>query len=210
MDGLRSQIITRDFDKMLVELSNMAPQVDFSTVVKAIATSVVQRAMDRTKAAAAGAIRANYASKEWTTLDGKRYKLSWLMPDPTWSAIMEKRQRNLASRLAARGLGKQSWLGIASAIGQAIDAPAYVRAAAYKNRQYSQDGTAWETASGTSYALTILNISPILPHAGGYGALLSSMAIETNKFRANMAHQFYLTAERRAAKYPGIFMREAA
>lgn len=207
--GVRVQMVTASFDKMLADLAAIDPAVEFRTVVNAVALRVIQGAANRTRAAHAGAIRANWKSKEWTTIDGKKVKLSWREPDALYQSIRTKRDATLAYKLASRGLAKLSWVYLAARIGGSITVPAYVSAANYKGRTYQQDADHSEEGSGAGYALTIINSSPIVQRAGGAFALLAAMSGEAGYFRQNMAHKFYLTAASRAAKYPGIFVTEA-
>lgn len=205
-DGLKVELITRDFNRMLEELASIDPRVEFSTVVKESAVRVIAGAMRRTRAAAAAGIRANFATKEWTTFNGKKYHIAeWRLPDPLWREISARRRERLQTKLNSRGLSKQSWLQVASALGRTITAPAYVVNANYRGQQYPVDGDKSEEGSGTNYALTILNSSPIVQAAGGRAAILAAMVGETRYFQRNMANRAFATIESRAKKYPGIF-----
>ena len=139
MPGLKVEIVTRNFDLMLADLAAIDPRIEFRDIVHAVAIRVIQNAARRTRAATVSAIRANYAAKEWTTLDGKKYKLSWLDPNPIWAGIQAKRNDNLAVKLASRGLAKRSWVELAAVVGGAITVPAYVMTANYRGRQYPTD-----------------------------------------------------------------------
>lgn len=205
-DGLKVEIITRDFSRMLAELAAIDPRVEFATVIKEVAARVVAGALRRTRSAEAGRIRATFATKEWTSFGGKRYKIDeWLLPNPLWRQIQHFRKERLQTKLNSRGLSKQSWLHVASAFGKTIAAPSFVQNANYRGRQYPVDGDKSEEGSGTNYALTIINSSPIVQAASGRSALIAAMAGETGYFRRNMENRAFATIESRAKKYPGIF-----
>jgi Tfp pilus assembly protein PilN len=205
-DGLKVEILTRDFNRMLEELAAIDPRVEFAHVVDEAATRVIAGAMRRTRAATAGGIRRDHEAKEWTTFNGKKYHIAvWRLPDPLWGEIAARRRESLQTKLNARGLSKQSWVHVAAALGRTVAAPAYVLNANYRGQQYPIDGAATSSGSGTNYARTIINSSPIVQAAGGRAALLGAMRGEINYFRRNMAHHFYRTQAGRAAKYPGIF-----
>lgn len=205
-DGLKVELITRNFNRMLEELAAIDPRVDMRDVIVSEATSVIEGAMRRTKHAEAARIRADFNSKEWTTFNGKKYKISeWRLPDSLWGEIQARRRERLQTKLNARGLARQSWVHVAGALGRSIAAPAFVINANYKGRQYPIDGDKREEGSGANFALTIINSSPIVQSAGGRGALLAAMAGRIGYFRRNMAHGFYRNMVDRAKKYPGIF-----
>jgi hypothetical protein len=205
-DGLKVDLITARFNQMLEELAAIDSRVEFATVVDEVAVRVIAGAMRRTRSAAAGRIRRDFEAKEWTTFNGKKYKISeWRLPDPLWGEISARRRERLQTKLNARGLSKQSWVHVASALSRRLAAPAYVLNANYRGQQYPIDGNAFATGSSTDYARTIINSSPIVQAAGGRAALLAAMAGEIGYFRRNMAHHFYRTQAARAAKYPGIF-----
>jgi hypothetical protein len=205
MDGLKVELIARDFNRMIEELAAIDPTVEFSQVVTAVAVRVVQGAMNRTKSAKAASIIRRYDSKQYTTFNGKKYRLENHYPDPLWARIAQHRKDRLAARLASRGISKQSWMHVAASLGSSLVAPGYVTAANYKGKQYREDGDKSESGSGTEFALTIINSSPIVQSAGGRGALISAMQGEIGYFQKNMEHRAFATLESRVKKYPGIF-----
>lgn len=205
-DGLKAELICRDFNRMLDELAAIDTRVQFRDVVTSEATSVIEGAMRRTKNAEAGRIRADFATKEWTTFGGKKYRIAdWRLPDPLWNEISARRRERLQTKLAARGLSRQSWIHVAAALGRSIAAPAFVASANYRGRQYPVDGDKREEGSGADFALTIINSSPIVQAAGGRAALLAAMQGRIGYFRRNMEHHAFRTLADRARKYPGIF-----
>lgn len=205
-DGLKVEIIARDFNRMLEELANIDTRVEFRDVILSEATAVIVGALSRTRIASATRIRADHATKEWTTFRGKKYHIAvWRLPDSLWREISARRREKLQTKLNSRGLSKQSWLHIASALGKTIPVPAYVANANYRGRQYPVDGDKIEQGSGADYALTIINSSPIVQAAGGRAALIASMRGRTAYFQRNMEHRAFRSLADRAKKYPGIW-----
>lgn len=206
MDGLKVELITRDFNRMLEELAAIDPRIEFRDVIFSEATSVVEGALRRTRAASVAGIRKNHESRTWTTFNGKKYHISeWRLPDPLWNEIQHARRERLQTKLASRGLAKQSWIHVASALSRTITAPAYVVNANYRSHQYPVDGDKQEQGSGTDYALTIINSSPIVQAAGGQASLLGAMRGRVSYFQRNLEHRAFRSLAERAKKYPGIF-----
>lgn len=209
-NSLRMEIVARDFNRLLQELAAIDPRVEFRTVVVEMAGRVVQGAMNRTRAAQASSIRRDFESREYTTLDGKRYKLTNSYPDALWARIREFRRGRLEVKLASRGLSKRSWHHLGTLIGAALRAPAYVTSAAYKGNSHPENARREESGTGPDYALTIINSSPIVQAAGGYGALIAAMAGETRRFEILMEQRAFRTVQSRAKAYPGIFVLPGA
>lgn len=210
MDAVKMELITRDFGQMLEELAAIDPRIEFRDIVYAVAARVVFNALYRTRAAKAAAIRRTFRDKEYTTFNGKRYRLANRYPDALWGRLEQFRADRLAVKLAARGLSKKSWLHLAGELGtrSAASVPGYVSAANYRGNDHPENAATRIAGTGTDFALTILNSSPIVQAAGGRSALIAAMQGEVGYFRQNMAHEFYKTAASRAAKYPGIFLVE--
>jgi hypothetical protein len=222
--NLKIDVVTDRFDAMLNDMANIDPTVEFRTIVLQMAIRVIQGAANRTRAATIESIRKSedhyYLTKDWMTLDGKKYLIQGTgtqghmnhYPDALWGRIQAVQTASSAFRLqkklASRGLAKQSWANLALALGGSIDVPGWVMTANYNGAQYPHDVSFSEDKANGKYGLTIVNSSPIVGAAGGLGALLGSMQAEVGYFRQNMAHGFYTTLARRAAKYPGIFVRE--
>jgi hypothetical protein len=206
MDPLKVEIIARDFNRMLEELAQIDPKVEFADVVRSEATSVIEGAMRRTKNAIAARIRSDCDSKEWTTFNGKKYRIAtWRLPDPLWREIYARRKERLQTKLQSRGLARQSWIHVAASFGRQISAPGFVSSANYRGRQYPIDGSSTEQGSGNDYALTIVNSSPIVQGAGGRSALLAAMQGRVSYFQRNMETRAFANLASRAKKYPGIF-----
>jgi hypothetical protein len=206
-DGLKAELIFRNFNRMLEELAAIDPVVEFRDVVNNEGAGVAQGASARTRAATEKSIRKNFDRKKVTTFRGKVYWLDNRYPDELYRDMHNSRIINLGHKFRARGLGKQSWMHLAAKIGKPIRVPAYVAAANFKGQQYPQDVSAIESGSGTAYTLTIYNTSPIAgkPRVGGERVLLAAMQGRARFFEMNMKHRAFRTLESRVKKYPGIF-----
>jgi hypothetical protein len=208
MDDIKAQLITRDFNRMLEEFASISPEIEFKQIVRAVAIRVIAGALRRTRAADANRIRESREAAEFTTMDGKLYKLSnYFHNDALWNRITNKRRASLQKKLAARGLAKQSWYIMAQKLGTAIDVPSYVDAANYDGKTYPGDVNYVDTTSGGAYALKIINASPIVQQAGGQAALIFAMQAETRYFQTLLAKGAFRNAATRAAKYPGVYVK---
>lgn len=205
-DGLKVELVTRDFNRMLAELAAIDPKVELRDIIFSEATAVIEGALRRTVAAKVQRIKDRQASHTWTTFSGKKYHIAeWRLPDQLWNQIQRQRKERLQTRLNARGLSKQSWLHVASALGKTIPVPAYVANANYKSQQYPVDGDKREEGASSNFSLTIINSSPIVQKAGGQAALLAAMRGRASYFQRNLAHGVFNSIATRAKKYPGIF-----
>lgn len=204
-DGLKVELITRDFNRMLQELAAIDPRVEFADVVKSETVSAIGGAMNRTRAASVGSIRSRWEGKKVATFGGKVYFLENHFPDYVWGEITRLRNESLQTKLGARGLAKQTWVNAAFKLGRSIAAPGYVTAANYKGQQYGENVSVVEAGSGSTFTIEITNRSPLGEGARMEPALLSAMGGRARYFQANMEHHAFRTLATRAAKYPGIF-----
>ena len=208
IDQAKVTLITRNFNRMLQDFAEISPEIEFKDIVRAVAVRVVASALRRTKAASTSGIKRNHDQAQWTTLDGKKYRLDWyLKKDPLWHRIESKRKRSLDRKLSARGLSKRSWLHQAEQLGTSLEVPAYVRNANYEGRSYPENVSFSEKRGGANYALKIVNASPIVQLAGGRNALIFAMSGETRYFYTLLEKGAFKTAASRAAKYPGVYAR---
>lgn len=208
VDSLKAQLVTRDFNRMLEEFASLDPKIEFAAIVRAVAIRVMAGALRRTKAADPEKIKARHAAAEWTTIDGRKIKLSWyLHDDEKYRRSVNHRVAVLNTKLGARGLSKQSWLYEAQKIGGTIDAPAYVTAANFQGRTHPENASVTELGGAAAFVLKVLNRSPIVQQAGGEYALIAAMAAETRYFFTLLSKGGFATAAKRAAKYPGVYVR---
>jgi hypothetical protein len=205
MDGLKTELITRDFNRMLEELSAIDPAVEFRDVTLWEASRASHSAMGRTRAAKVASIRGKQRDAKFTTFGGKTYFLENRYPDYIWSSIERFRKERLQTKLGARGLARQTWYNIGIKLNRPFPAAAFVVNANYQGRQYTEDVDTIERGTGTDFTVTIINNSPLGEGAAMRNALLFAMGRRVGYFRQNMAHRAFRTLESRVKKYPGIF-----
>lgn len=207
---LKVEIVTTEFNRMLRDLAAIDPRASFEKVIHAEAAAVLRTALSRTKAAKVASIRRDVEGKEFTTFNGKRYRLANRYPNAVWSRLAAFRKQSLQTKLASRGLSKASWFYASKLLSETQIVPAYVRNANYKGRHYPENASKRETGTGTAYTLTITNSSPIVQLAGGQRALLSAMRGRVRYFERNLQAQAFRTLATRARAYPGIFATPSA
>lgn len=211
MNALTVRIDASRFNAMLADFAAIEPGLEFRDIVHGTALRVCAGALRRTNAADPQRIRRDFENREWTTLDGKRYKLSWyLHNDALWHRIEQHRADTLATKLASRGLAKKSWIFFGPELGGIIDAPNFVHSANYKGEVYPEDAAIAEAGFGAGYQLTIFNSSPIVQKAGGARALQGAINGEARYFYVLLEKRAFRTFEGRAARYPGVYVRPSA
>jgi hypothetical protein len=105
-------------------------------------------------------------------------------PQWVWQQIQEKRARQLAQRLGARGLAAKMWLHISDQLRLNVQAPGYVRAAKHHKKgnlagmvQTTEGGTGAQYQVGFINALTKTN-----PHARAGLAFRKALNARANYF----------------------------
>jgi hypothetical protein len=215
MDRLKVELITRDFSRMLADLAAIDITVEFSAVVDSSAARVSQGALNRTVAAKPEKIRRDHDSRQFTSFNGRTYRLANRLPDEVWRQISNHRAARLQQKLAARGLAKQNWLHLhrkirndskrGGFIGD-VRAPSYVASANRLGEQYPGNVLTVSRGDAQGYMREIAITSPLIKGGRMEPALVFAMAGETRYYERNCAHRFYLTHASRAAKYPGVFV----
>lgn len=204
----RLQIKTAQFNEAMAEmyrrLGDVATQrqiIDFEV------GKVVEGALRRTETATSTSIRASAASKQWTTLNGKKYKLAWRVPSPTWRDIAAARRAVLDAKLAARGLAKRSWLALGEALGVTVEAPGYVTTAKAKNHTSGENVSVDRKSSPDGYGLRIDNSSPLLRWTEGRQAFFAAVAGRIEFFKRNLRSGVFGDLDKAARKYRGLVVR---
>lgn len=165
---------------------------------------IIERALARTTAAKVGDIRSSHRAREFTTLNGKTYKLSNRFPNSLWQAIASKRRESLQRKLAARGLAKQAFLALAEKIGFDISAPGFVRSARTPNHTNAENVDAKRTSAEGKYTLAIAQSSPLNRWAGSRAAFYGAVVGRRKFFEQNLKRGVFSELTKIAAKYPGI------
>ena len=192
----------------LRELQAMSPAREFGQILDHEVAAATTAAIRNTRVAKAGAIRATINSRDWMTYQGKKYYLEHRYPTPLWRQLKAATRKSLQDKLARRGLSKRSWLSAYPALGQPTPAaiPAFVRNANARGRQFANTTIA-RSGTAAKATLALINRGPTAIPAGGRRAIIRAINGRASYFRRNMATGFSHTAARRAAKYPGIFVR---
>lgn len=132
------------------------------------------------------------------------YDLTRRYPPQLWAAIQKVRAVDLANRIAARGLAKQSWLRIAEKWGINVTVPGYVRKAVPTSKKQYDDESARVTRMPNELTYELENSQPTVNAIGGAKALQSAVDGRTEFFHVNMAHGVFDDMANIAKKYPGI------
>lgn len=145
----------------------------------------------------------------------------WRLPDPIWLEFLatedgreEYIKALIAERTARRGIERLSWLQMGDAIGIDLETVApsgalqqpIARAAAVRGRQY-KNGAAIETATGSRFILLVTNESPAAIKRFGQIRLNNAVEQRVRGFEIALGKGLLQDLERRAARWPGIFVR---
>jgi len=122
----------------------------------------------------------------------------------------------LADITARRGIERLSWLQIADAMRVDLGAVApagslqqdVARAANYRGRTF-QNGSAREQTSPTTFTIAVENASPVAQKRAGQTRLDSAVASRLRGFEIAMSKGLLDDLQRRARRWPGIFVAPA-
>jgi hypothetical protein len=133
------------------------------------------------------------------------YDLSHHYPDALWQAIQRSRAMDVAKRLKARGLAKQSWWLMGQKLGLTVDAPAYVKKAkATTGREYSEDEKVSQRVSSDEVSYTMDNYQPTVNAINGEEAIERAIDGRMGYFMENLRRGVFDNLERIALKYGGV------
>jgi hypothetical protein len=196
----------RAMREMKVRLGNTAT---LEQVVDFEVAKIIETALRRTKAATVSGIRANQEGREWTTFEGKKYKLSNRMPRQLWLRIVANRRATLMRRLAARGLAKRSWLELARLLGVAISAPGFVQIARRPSGSGGAENVEVRRNHGSSgYGLQIANHSPLNQWSDARQSFFAAVAGRRKFYEQNLRRRVFDNLRSVAKKYPGLVVSE--
>lgn len=167
-----------NFNKAIKELSRLSG-VGIEEVIRSETSAVLQKAMNLTKAAEAGKIRARFDKKKIT-------------------------KPQMQELLRRRGLAKQSWVALAESLGLPIKAPGYVQKATVKQKAYPQKVKSAESGKRGSFQIQITNAMQTMIAANGKGALAKAINGRTGYFKLNLKKKVFGNWKTIAEKYPGM------
>lgn len=198
---VKAEAFNRALREMTVRLRNHATEQE---VITAEVGKVLEATLAKTKAASLSKIRTAHQQKEWTTVNGKRYRLTNRYPNAVWSQVGDYRKAALARKLAARGMAKQSWLALAKKLGVTIAAPGYVQNATVPNVDNAQNVSTERNDGEKSFGIRIENGSPLLTFADARQAFFAALAGRERFYFNNLKRGVFNDLKTIAAKYPGI------
>lgn len=201
---VKAEAFNRALREMAIRLRNHATE---QQVITAEVAKVLEATLSKTKAASLSKIRTSHQQKEWTTLNGKRYRLTNRFPNAVWSQLSSYRKELLTRKLAARGLAKQSWLALAKKLGVTIAAPGYVQNATVPNVDNAQNVSTERNDGEKSFGIRIENSSPLLRFSDSRQAFFAALAGRERFYFNNLKRGVFDSLKTIAAKYPGIVVR---
>lgn len=133
------------------------------------------------------------------------YYLRNRYPDNLWALISARRKASLASKLAARGLAKRSWIDLGKKLGLNIDAPGYAASAiASTGKLYPEDTRVSFKREAGKLSISIENSQPTVVKIGGARALQRAIEGRVKLFMRNIALGTFQDIKKIAARYPGV------
>ncbi len=204
---LRLRLEIGKFNSALREMSaRLSHTIAEERIVEYEVGKIIEATLAGTRAATVSGIRASAETAEWTTYNGKRYKLSNRYPNALWRGIAAKRKESLMRKIAARGLAKQSWLALANLIGVEIRAPGFVRSATAPTHTNSENVNIRRDYGARRFGLGISNTSPLLRFSDGRRAFFSAVIGRRRFYETNLRRGVFGDLAKIAAKYPGLKM----
>lgn len=133
------------------------------------------------------------------------YNTRWRYPDTLWSSLEAARHRDLARRLAARGLAKRSWYRLGQLINVKVDAPGYVKkAVASTGKIYPEDERATINRSVGKIEFIVENAQPTVNAIGGAQALRRAINGRVQYFLTNIEKGVFDSMDKIVKKYQGV------
>jgi hypothetical protein len=216
---LRLKLKTDEFTAFCRDLrATLGDQTTMQRVVDNEVGRVLEKAMEETDYADRQKIRERVKNRNVFRVGGKKYLIRnystgqpWRVPDQVWPKIQDMRNRSLIRKLAAVAITKRSWVDLAEKLGQAIKAPAFVRAAKVSNSGVNGNTLVERTTQGNEnrYGLRVTNKSPKLgvPGTEGIQAFFTGLAGRIGFYHENLARGVFGSARKTASKYRGIVFR---
>lgn len=207
----RFRVEVGNFNRAMREMQGrLRSTVTLEQVIDYEVAKIVEAALSKTKAATVSGIRQSAETREWTTYQGKKYKLANKYPKALHLAIAEKRKASLTRKLAARGLAKNAWLALARVIGFDISAPGFVAAARRPNGKGNEENVdAQRNYKESAYGLEISNNSPINRWADARQAFFAAVIGRRKFYEQNLKRGVFNDLGKVAAKYPGLTVKQS-
>lgn len=172
---------------------------------------------DRRQVAAAGTTAAGAFYMIFDTGPSRGHRV----PDRIWAAYLTSREERLAlvqartkELVKRRGIERLSWLQMADGLGISLASVApsgslresVARGAVVRGRQYP-NGSAQRTTDLFRLKIVVTNESPVAVKRWGQKRLQDAMRRRTKAFEIALKKGLFDDAKRRAARYPGIFVK---
>lgn len=220
------KVNTAQINAMFEQLSQLSATTH-EKVVKSEVGSILEKTIQNTRAASATKIRKQYERfvplgidayspkqmRKFGRLIGGRNLLYYMenrYPNALWSRLKDRRAALIRTKLAARGLSKQSWLQVGDALGIKVDAPEYVRNARATTGQIYENVKASSKVSSGKIEITFSNGQPTVNAIGGGQALKRAIQGRIKYFENNAEHSVFADVKQIARAYPGLKIKLAA
>lgn len=201
---LKLEIRIDDFNGAMAEmhrrLGNAAPKkrvVDFEV------GRIMEKTLAGTTAATKASINNSIKRKEWTTMEGKKYKLTNRYPNRVWGKIQAQQAASLARKVAAIGWARKAWYSLGLVLGQPINSRGSEKATV-QGRQATDNVRATRDEKDGNYVLKVENWSPLIRWTNSRRAFFAAVAGRVGFFRRNLAHGVFNDLKAVQAKYPGL------
>lgn len=202
----------RNYLRDLAEISGKTT----AEVTLLTAQTVCGKASALTKKSSKVKIKSDFERQEWITMSGKKYRLANRYSAKVFAKIDYFRLQRLNFRLENIGLGRRSFFELAKKVPGVlrIKVPAKVASAGHPSVAALQpDNVSVHTTgseSSSRYTVHLRNSSPVATSFGAQGARAMRRAIYARRsaFNRDLEKGVFRDAKLRAARYPGIFVKE--
>lgn len=198
------QVKIDDFNAAIADMqARLGSAVPKRAVIDNEVGKILEKTLAGTKTATRASINDSVKKTDWTTIEGKKYKLTNRYPDKVWANIQAKMAASLARKVAAVSWTRKSWSALATKLGLTIDTKGS-DAAVVKGHSADENVTYRRDESQGNYLLVIANTSPLLRYADSDRAFFGAVAGRTGFYRQNVAHGVFNDLAQVAKKYPGL------
>lgn len=200
----RLEIKIDDFNAAMIEMQRrLGNAVPKKRVIDFEVGRILDKALAGTDTATKASINDSIKRTEWTTVEGKKYRLTNRFPDRVWAKIKAQQAASLARKVAAIGWARKSWYALGLRIGQPINARGSENATV-QGRQALDNTAIKRDESDGDYTLKIENNSPLMRWTNGRRAFFAAVAGRVGFFRRNVANAVFDDLKAVERKYPGL------